>query len=107
MGSFLVTFEAVILVLHYMMAIFLISSILLQPGKGADVGAAFGAGGSQSLFGQRGAATFLTKFTTGVAIFFLFTSLSLATVSKYSASGRAGESLIEKELQKAGEQEAQ
>ena len=80
--------EILITVIHYMICAFLIVVILLQAGKGADIGAAFGAGGSQTLFGPRGAATFLNKLTAGVAIAFLCTSLSLVAMSK-STSGRS------------------
>ncbi|MCP5464734.1 MAG: preprotein translocase subunit SecG [Deltaproteobacteria bacterium] len=99
MAHFLVAFEPVILVLHFIVAIFLISVILLQSGKGSDIGAAFGAGSSQTLFGARGAATLLSKITTAAAIVFILTSLSLATVSKYAAVGSSGSSIAE-ELQK-------
>ncbi|EKD42499.1 MAG: hypothetical protein ACD_73C00133G0001, partial [uncultured bacterium] len=80
--SFLNALEPVILVVHYLISIFMIIVILLQAGKGADIGAAFGAGSSQTLFGARGAATLLSKATTVVALLFLATSLSLATISK-------------------------
>lgn len=100
MATFLVAFEPIILVLHFIVAVFLIMVILLQSGKGSDIGAAFGAGGSQSLFGARGAATILTKATTIVAIVFLLTSLCLATTAKYVASGGSGDSLIKSELLK-------
>ena len=73
--------ESIILILHYLVCVFLIIVILLQAGKGADIGAAFG-GGSQTVFGSRGAATFLSKLTTVVAIVFLVTSISLASISK-------------------------
>lgn len=78
----LASLEPLILVFHVLICIFLVVAILLQAGKGADLGAAFGAGSSQSLFGARGAATFLTKLTTVVAILFLATSLTLATLHK-------------------------
>ncbi len=55
--------------------------ILLQAGKGADIGATFG-GSSQNVFGPRGAATFLSKITTGAAVIFLVTSIYLANLSK-------------------------
>lgn len=84
--------------LHFIVAILLVGTILLQAGKGTDIGAAFGAGSSQTLFGARGAATFLSKLTTGIAIVFLLTSLSLATISKYIANGSAGTSVIEEKL---------
>jgi len=64
--------------------------VLLQTGKGADMGAAFGAGASQTLFGSTGAATFLTKATTMVAIAFMITSLGLA----YLSSHRTGSSVV-------------
>ena len=78
----LASLEPLILVFHVLICVFLVVTILLQAGKGADLGAAFGAGSSQSLFGARGAATFLTKLTTVVAILFLATSLTLATLHK-------------------------
>ena len=78
--------ETLLTVIHYFLCIFLIIVILLQAGKGADVGAAFGAGSSQALFGPRGAATFLNKMTTFVAIGFMLTSLSLVVISRKKAS---------------------
>ena len=73
--------ENVILVLHYIVSIGLVLVILLQAGKGADMGAVFG-GGSSTVFGSRGAATFLSKLTTGMALVFLMTSLTMAYFSK-------------------------
>jgi preprotein translocase subunit SecG len=67
----------ILIILHVLICIGLILSILLQSGKGADLGAAFG-GSSQTLFGSAGAVPFLNKLTTGVAIAFMVTSLSLA-----------------------------
>ena len=60
--------------------------VLLQTGKGADMGATFGGGSSQTLFGSTGAATFLTKSTTFVAVAFMVTSLALAYISTNSQS---------------------
>jgi|APSaa5957512535_1039671.scaffolds.fasta_scaffold70207_4 preprotein translocase subunit SecG len=97
MGAFLLAFEPIIVVVHILMALFLVGTILLQSGKGTDIGAAFGAGGSQSLFGSGGATTILTKITVGVAMMFLLTSLSLAATAKYSATG-GGASMIADEL---------
>ena len=68
----------VILVLHFMVCFVLITVVLLQRGKGADLGAALGGGGANTVFGSRGAGNFLTKLTTGSAIVFMMTSLSLA-----------------------------
>ena len=61
---------------HVVACLFLIVVVLLQTGKGADMGAVFG-GGSQTLFGSSGAGNFLTKLTTGTAIVFMVTSLIL------------------------------
>lgn len=67
-------------VLHVTSGFALILIVLLQPGKGAAMGAAFG-GSSQTVFGSAGAGSFLGKLTTGIAVLFMVTSLSLATVS--------------------------
>jgi len=69
-----------IMIIHITVSFFLITIVLLQGGKGADLGAAFG-GSSQTLFGSRGAATFLSKITTITAIAFMITSLSLAVIT--------------------------
>ncbi len=69
-----------IVVIHLTVCLFLIFIILIQSSKGAEMGAAFG-GSSQTLFGSRGAATFLSKLTTGAAIAFMLTSLVLAISS--------------------------
>jgi preprotein translocase subunit SecG len=69
-----------LVIIHVLVCFGLILSILLQAGKGADLGAAFG-GSSQTIFGSSGAAPFLSKLTTGVAIAFMVTSLSLAFIT--------------------------
>ena len=73
--------------IHVIVCIALIMIVLLQTGKGSDMGAAFGGGSSQTLFGSTGAATFLSKMTTGAAIVFMITSLALAYVSTHRKSG--------------------
>ena len=73
--------------IHVIVCIALILIVLLQTGKGADMGAAFGGGSSQTLFGSTGATTFLSKMTTGAAIVFMLTSLTLAYVSTHRQSG--------------------
>ena len=78
--------QPLILTVHYILCIFMTVVILLQAGKGADIGAAFGAGSSQTLFGPRGAATLLSKLTTVVAMLFLVTSVSLATIHRNRAA---------------------
>ena len=67
-----------LILIHVVVCIALIMIVLLQTGKGADMGAAFGGGSSQTLFGSTGASTFLSKATTVAAIVFMLTSLTLA-----------------------------
>jgi preprotein translocase subunit SecG len=74
-----------LLIIHITVCFFLIFIVLIQSGKGAELGAAFG-GSSQTLFGARGAATFFSKMTTIAAVVFMITSLSLAVVSSKRAS---------------------
>ncbi|MBI1996639.1 MAG: preprotein translocase subunit SecG [Deltaproteobacteria bacterium] len=66
----------VITIIHVIVSIGLILVVLLQTGKGAEVGAVFG-GSSATIFGSSGAGNFLTKLTSGMAIVFMFTSLAL------------------------------
>lgn len=68
-------------VLHLLVTLGLILIVLLQSGKGADIGAAFGGGSSQTVFGGRGAATFLSKLTSALAILFMLTSLTLTILA--------------------------
>ena len=67
-------------ILHVLVSIGLILVVLLQTGKGADIGAVFG-GSSSTLFGSSGAGNFLTRLTTGMAIVFMITSLTLGYFS--------------------------
>lgn len=96
MLTILSNFEPIILGIHVIICLFLIVVILLQAGKGADMGAAFGAGNSQTFFGARGAATFLQKMTTTAAICFLLTSISLTAINKNrSVSGGTSKSVVD------------
>ena len=76
---------AFIIGLHLLTCVALIGIVLLQHGKGADIGSAFGSGASQTVFGARGAGSFLTKLTTGAAILFMLTSLTLSYFSAPSS----------------------
>ena len=76
---------AAITVIHVLVCIALILIVLLQAGKGAEMGAAFG-GASQTIFGSSGAVGFLTKLTTIAAVIFMVTSLLLAFGSSRRAS---------------------
>lgn len=80
----------VIVILHVIVSITLILIILLQTGKGTDIGAVFGGGSSQTLFGSSGPTSFLGKLTAGAAIVFMFTSLFLA----YFAGGRSSPTIM-------------
>lgn len=67
-----------ILMIHVLVAIALIGLVLIQHGKGADIGAAFGSGASNTLFGSQGTGGFLFKLTGGLALTFFVTSLTLS-----------------------------
>ena len=76
------TLQALLLVVQVICAIALIGFILIQHGKGADAGAAFGSGASATVFGAAGSGNFLTKTTTALAFVFLLNSLALAWMAK-------------------------
>ena len=78
--------ETVVLLAHVFGALIIICLILIQQGKGADMGAGFGAGGSSTVFGSGGAGSFLTRITTWVAIGFFLTSFTLAYFAKQKSS---------------------
>jgi preprotein translocase subunit SecG len=81
-------------VLYVIVCLFLIAVVLLQTGKRADLAGAFGGGGSQTAFGTRGAATFLSRMTTVFAVLFMILSLSLSIYS--SGHGRSTGSVLDK-----------
>tara|TARA_B100000886_G_C20395216_1_gene480035 strand:+ start:1195 stop:1539 length:345 start_codon:yes stop_codon:yes gene_type:complete len=87
--------EKVILVLLVLDALALIGLVLLQQGKGADVGAAFGSGSSGTVFGSSGGANFLTRLTTLFAVLFFVLSFSLAYLAKERTQSSATLPLIE------------
>jgi preprotein translocase subunit SecG len=82
--------SAIVVIIHVIVCVALILIVLLQTGKGADMGMVFGGGGSQTLFGASGASTFLGKATTIVAVVFMLTSFSLA----YMWGHRTGDSIM-------------
>ncbi len=92
--------NAILLVFQVLLAIALIALVLLQHGKGADAGAAFGSGASATVFGARGSGNFLTKATSIIAALFFAVCLALA----YMAVNREGptsivDSVVETESQ--------
>ncbi len=76
---------SILVAIHVAVCIFLILVVLLQTGKGAEMGVSMGGAGSQALFGAAGPANILTKITTAVAIVFMITSLTLAYMSGHQA----------------------
>ena len=85
--------QTLVLVLHILAAIGICVLVLLQHGKGADMGAAFGSGSAGSLFGSAGASNFLSKTTAVLAAAFFVTSLGLTYVGAPSKSGGVTERL--------------
>ncbi|RMF18601.1 MAG: preprotein translocase subunit SecG [Candidatus Dadabacteria bacterium] len=84
--------EILLTIVHIIVCVILIVVVLMQAGKGAEIGAVMGGAGSQALFGGGGSGNFLTKLTTWAAIIFMVTSLGL------TLSGRivGGDSVMEK-----------
>jgi len=78
--------ETLLIVLHVVVCLFLVAIVLLQHGKGADIGATFG-GSSQSLFGSEGPLPLLNKITTAAAVIFMLTSVALAYISSHTGTG--------------------
>ena len=81
--------HTLILVAHVVVAVALIALVLLQQGKGADAGAAFGSGASATMFGSRGSASFLSRTTAALATVFFVTSLTLAYFSTQTSAPRS------------------
>lgn len=73
--------SSLIVILHVFVCVLLILIVLLQAGKGADAGATLGVGSSQTVFGAGGAAPFLTKVTTTIAVIFMLTSIGLTVIA--------------------------
>ncbi|MEE4145083.1 MAG: preprotein translocase subunit SecG [Halieaceae bacterium] len=78
--------EQIILVVHLLVALAIIGLIMLQQGKGADMGASFGAGASQTLFGSSGSANVLTRSTAWLAALFFASSFSLALLANQKSA---------------------
>jgi preprotein translocase subunit SecG len=78
--------EQIILVVHLIVALAIIGMIMLQQGKGADMGASFGAGGSQTLFGSDGSGNVLTRATSWLVVLFFASSFSLALLANQKSA---------------------
>ncbi len=88
--------DTLITIVHVLVCFILVGIVLLQHGKGADVGASFG-GSSQSLFGSEGPVPLLNKVTTAVAVVFMITSISLAYISANRSTGSVMSELIQEQ----------
>lgn len=84
----------ILLIIQVLIAVGLIGLVLLQQGKGADAGAAFGSGGAGSVFGSRGPATLLARMTAVFAVVFFLNSIGLAYIA--SETSRQGQSVVER-----------
>jgi len=99
--------ESLIVIVHIIIAVAIIALVLLQQGKGAEAGASFGGGASQTVFGSSGSGNFLTRSTAVLAAAFFATSFSLAYFAKEKATGLADVGLPElQEVQQVEETEA-
>ena len=90
-------FFSLVLTVHILVAIAIIGLVLMQHGKGADMGAAFGSGASGSLFGATGSANFLSRTTAVLAAVFFVTSLTLAHIS--SSKPKTTGSVMQEQVQ--------
>ena len=91
--------QTVVLVVHVLIAALIVGLVLLQRGKGAEAGAAFGAGASGTVFGSRGTANFLSRSTAVLATLFFLSSLTLAF---FSGQRSEPASLMEQSLPASG-----
>jgi preprotein translocase subunit SecG len=82
--------ESVVLIIHVLLAVAIIALVLLQQGKGAEAGAAFGGGASQTVFGSQGSKSFLGRLTAVVAAGIFATSFALAVFAKQKAENVTG-----------------
>ncbi|MCS7281589.1 MAG: preprotein translocase subunit SecG [Desulfobacterota bacterium] len=96
-----------LVILHVLVTIAMIFIVLIQSGRGAEIGAAFGSGASQTLFGSSGTTGFMTKLTTIAAIIFMLTSLSLAYLYSHREYVVKVTPKVEKVEEKAGEGKGQ
>jgi preprotein translocase subunit SecG len=88
--------DTLLTIAHVIVCLFLVGIVLLQHGKGADIGATFG-GSSQSLFGTEGPLPLLNKITTAAAIIFMLTSVSLAYLSTENSSSSVMKSVVKEQ----------
>lgn len=95
-----------LLVIHVFVSLSLIAIVLLQSGKGADLGAAFGAGGSGTVFGPTGGQNLLGKLTVAAAVVFMLTSMTLAYLYSQKDTGTMMPAEVKQQQQKAADKAA-
>ena len=88
--------NTLLVAIHILVCVFIIAIVLLQHGKGADIGATFG-GASQTLFGTEGPVPLLNKITTVAAVVFMLTSITLAYLSAHRSSGTVMRKVVEQQ----------
>jgi len=96
----------ILLVAHLLVAVAIVVLVLLQRGKGADMGAAFGGGSAETLFGARGSANFLSRATAGLVTVFFLSSLTLAYIYTHQGGDAAsvtGASVIDAAVESVGD----
>jgi preprotein translocase subunit SecG len=86
--------ETLVIVAHVLAAVALVALVLLQQGKGAEMGASFGAGASQTLFGSEGSGSFMTRMTSVIALVFFVSSFTLAVFAKQHAASVAEDDFV-------------
>jgi preprotein translocase subunit SecG len=86
--------ETTVIVVHILVSLGLIGLVMIQQGKGAEAGASFGGGASQTVFGSQGSGSFLTRMTAYLAVIFFVTSVSLAVIAKQKAEVASSEESI-------------
>lgn len=91
-------FESLVLVFHVVAALGIIGLVLIQHGKGADMGSGFGGGASNTVFGSGGAGNFLTRLTTWIAVAFFLTSFGLAYVARERSTQSLNEGMPQIEI---------
>ncbi|MCX8070896.1 MAG: preprotein translocase subunit SecG [Candidatus Binatia bacterium] len=79
--------HTVLIVIHVITCLLLVGVVLLQQGRGADMGAVFGGGSSSTVFGSSGAGNFLTRLTAGLATVFMLTAAGLTYMGAYRVTG--------------------
>ena len=97
----------ILIIAHVLVALTLIVVVLVQRGQGGDMGASFGGGGAQTLFGSRGSGSFLGKLTGGLAATFMMTSLTLAFFSQQQTGSVVDQSITNQApIEQSGESQA-